>query len=106
MEIQIIDNNLIKSDLIIKTVSKYYEIDPEELKTDDRHRPLVKARQQSIFFIMRETTLKLKEIGSLFNRDHSTVIHSKEAVDDLSFTDRHYRSELLNLKELIKAALL
>jgi chromosomal replication initiation ATPase DnaA len=44
-----------------------------------------------VAYIMREyTSLSLAQIGSLMNRDHSTIIHNVQKYEDLVFTDKDF----------------
>jgi hypothetical protein len=43
-------------------------------------RDIVKHRHQAMYRIRMETTLSYPQIGKLFNRDHSTVVHAVQKV--------------------------
>lgn len=86
---------------IIRIVSDYTNITPEDLRSKVRERNIVEARQLAMFFIYKNTPLTLKRIGMEFNRDHSTVIHSKETVEDLYDTDKVFRKKVDDISDLI-----
>ena len=65
---------------IIETVAKHSGCTVEELKSKDRHRRLADLRHIAIWLILKNTRLTLKEVGELFERDHSTILHAKKKV--------------------------
>lgn len=70
-------------ELILMEVTKWYDIkDVSLLATKSREHAYVPARHLSMALIRRYTTYSLKNIGELFKRDHSTVLHAREAVRD------------------------
>ena len=76
------------ADVIIDEVCKFYNIEPPVLRGQGRAKDLSLARQIAMYQIRRMTNLSLKEIGKEFdNRDHTTVLHSIERVEDLIKTD-------------------
>lgn len=65
------------------------------LKDKSREHFLTTRRMVAFRFIRDNYELTLKEIGSLFNRDHTTVIHGLNTFDDLYETNKKFR-ELAN----------
>lgn len=65
---------------IIAEETKRRGVDMDALRGPNRERPLVWHRQEIIARIHRETSLSLPQIGRLFSRDHTTVLHSIRAV--------------------------
>ena len=75
-------------DIIIDEVSKFYNIDADALRGQGRTKDTALARQIAMYQIRRMTNLSLKEIGKEFdNRDHTTVLHSIERIEDLIKVD-------------------
>ena len=67
---------------------KFYNIEPAVLKGQGRAKDISMARQIAMYLIRRMTNLSLKEIGKEFEgRDHTTVLHSIERIEDLSKND-------------------
>ena len=76
------------ADVIIDEVCKFYNIEPTTLRGQGRAKDISLARQIAMYQIRRMTNLSLKEIGKEFdNRDHTTVLHSIERIEDLVKTD-------------------
>ena len=90
-------------DYIMKFVSEYFTVTIEQMKDKTRKREIVVARQVSMFFAKEYTNMSLKSIGSNFgNRDHSTVIHAIQSVNDLMDTDKKFNATMQDLMKKIK----
>ena len=61
---------------IIKDVAANTGFSVEELTGKRRFTGLVEARHRAMAQIRERTALSYPEIGNLFNRDHSSVIHA------------------------------
>jgi chromosomal replication initiator protein len=70
-------------DEIIEETAKFYGLDPKDIKGTSRTKEINLARQISMHLIRHITSLSLKEIGQIFNRDHTTVMHALEKVDKM-----------------------
>lgn len=68
-------------DVIIEEVASFYHIPSHEIKGKSRTKDIVLARQVAMYEIRRMTTLSLQEIGEVFQRDHTTVMHSIERIE-------------------------
>jgi chromosomal replication initiator protein len=93
----------INIDFIQKSVCEFFEITLEDMKSKSRKKELVIPRQVGIYLAKNYTTLSLKTIGLYFGgRDHSTVIHSVESVEDMIVTDKKFRAQLNELQKKMK----
>lgn len=93
----------ISIDYIQKLVSDYFQIPVDTLKSKTRKREIVQARQISMFFAKQLTKSSLKNIGMHFGgRDHSTVIHACQTVNDLMDTDKKFKADVEELTKRIK----
>jgi chromosomal replication initiator protein len=79
---------------IINEAEIYYGLESSILVSKTRLSKVVTARQIAMYVIRMVTNLHLKEIGDLFNRDHSTVLYSIDTVKDLYQTDKRYREKM------------
>jgi len=68
-------------DNIIEETAKYYMLTVEDIKGQRRMRDTALARQVAMFLIRKLTNFSLKDIGAVFNRDHTTVISSIRRVE-------------------------
>jgi chromosomal replication initiator protein len=91
----------INIDLIMNMVAERYNVRIPDLKSKSRLREIVLPRQIAMYIAKELTDLSLKSIGYHFGgRDHSTVIHAIQTINDLMDTDKEI-SESVN-KLLIK----
>jgi chromosomal replication initiator protein len=90
-------------DYIQKFVAEHFSVTIEQMKDKTRKREIVVARQVAMYFAKEYTNMSLKSIGSHFgNRDHSTVIHAIQSVNDLMDTDRKFNATMQELIKKIK----
>jgi len=90
-------------DYIQKTVSDYFKIQQDDLKAKTRKKEIVIARQVAMYFSKDYTSHSLKSIGYHFGgRDHSTVIHAVQSVNDMLDTDSKFRYSIDELKKKLK----
>jgi len=93
-------------DFIQKTVCEYFNVPVDLLKDKTRKRAVVQARQLSMFLAKQFTNQSLKSIGKFFGgRDHSTVIHSCQAVQNLIETDDEFEEAVGQIKKKIEMSL-
>lgn len=93
-------------DQIQQMVSDEFEVDPEQLTSKTRKRAVVQARQLSMYLAKNCTSNSLKQIGKHFGgRDHSTVIHACQTVNDLMDTDDIFRGTVEELQKRIRVEL-
>ena len=98
--IKIVKNTKTEIDIkyIQDVVSKYFNISIEDMKDKARKKEIVIARQVAMYFSKDFTNNSLKSIGFHFGgRDHSTVIHAVQSVNDMIDTDSIFRK---NIKEI------
>ena len=90
-------------DYIQKTIAEYFNLKPEDLKDKTRKKEVVIARQVAMYFSKEYTNHSLKSIGYHFGgRDHSTVIHAVQSVNDMYDIDARFRSSIDELKKKLK----
>ncbi|MEM9416801.1 MAG: chromosomal replication initiator protein DnaA [Bacteroidota bacterium] len=93
----------VSMDYIQKTVAGHFNVSVESLKSKSRKRELVTARQVAMYFIKKYTSHSLKSIGQYFGgRDHSTVSHALQAIDDLLDTEPHFKRSFEDLQRKVK----
>ncbi|MDP1728124.1 MAG: chromosomal replication initiator protein DnaA [Bacteroidota bacterium] len=93
----------ISIEYIQKLVCDYFTIPVEQVKSKTRKREIVQARQISMYYAKDLTKSSLKTIGMHFGgRDHSTVIHACQTVNDLMETDKKFKSDIDEIGKRIK----
>ncbi len=90
-------------DFIQKVVAEHFDVTQEEMRDKTRKRNIVMARQLSMYLAKNLTNQSLKVIGEYFGgRDHSTVIHSCKAVQDLLESDQAFQGRVQDIEKKIK----
>ena len=90
-------------DYIQKTVAEYYHLNQDDLKDKTRKKEIVIARQVAMYFAKEYTNHSLKSIGYHFGgRDHSTVIHAVQTVNDMMDVNVNFKGSITDLKEKLK----
>ena len=72
----------VTADLVMKTVSEYYNVTLGDLIGPTRRREVVIPRQVAMYLTREMTGMSLPQIGGVFGgRDHTTVLHSCRSVE-------------------------
>ena len=88
---------------IQRTVCEYFNIPADLLRAKTRKQEIVNARQISMFLAKELTNSSLKTIGLHFGgRDHSTVIHAYQAVEDHIKTDPGFKQTVDQLRRRVE----
>jgi len=78
---------------IKEVVSSYYSIPIDVMESKLRKHEVALARQMAMYLAKHLTQLSLKSIGSHFGgRDHSTVLHSCQAIENYFVTDMNVKN--------------
>jgi chromosomal replication initiator protein len=90
-------------DNITKTVCSVLNIDENKLRDKTRKKEIVLARQLAMFFSKELTKSSLKTIGLHFGgRDHSTVIHACNSIEQMRHEDISIKNLVENLRNQIE----
>ncbi len=90
-------------EFIQELVADHFDVSVDKLQGKTRKRQVVIARQLSMYLSKKMTNKSLKSIGENFGgRDHSTVIYSCKAVQDLLDTDTIFKDTVTDLEKKIK----
>lgn len=92
-------DKFVNSRQIISRVCEVFHVTYDELKCKSRVTKFVYARQACMYFLSKNTAMTLTAIGVIFNRDHTTVIHAVQHIQDLMQSDDRVRIELNELKD-------
>lgn len=92
-------------DEIQKMVCNFYNVPYVDLLSKTRKREIVQARQITMYLAKKYTKSSLKAIGEHFSgKDHTTVIHSCQTVENLMDTDTLYKEKLLEIMQKVQIA--
>lgn len=96
-------NGTITVETIQKVVSNHYNISLGDIKSKKRDKKFVIPRQIAIYIAREITEYSFPELGNEFGgRDHTTVMHSYEKVENLLKTDSSLDSTIQMLIREIK----
>ena len=85
--------------MILQTVSNFYSVPVDQILSDRRSKDTVQPRQMAMYLVRKMTNYSLPEIGKVFGRDHTTVMHACDKIDG----DRKKNAELEDIiKTLIE----
>lgn len=88
---------------IQRIVCEYFGLPEDLVRARTRKREAVQARQVAMYFAKQYTKHSLKTIGLKFGgRDHSTVIHGIQAVENQIETDAKFRETIAELRHKIE----
>ncbi len=76
-----------KPDNIIRETAKFFSLQPQDLKGNNRSRNTALARQISMYLMRQLTNLSLNDIGSALGRNHTTALSSIRKIEDLMRAD-------------------
>ena len=84
------------------TVAVYFILRMSDLVSEKRSRSLARPRQIAMTLARELTQLSLPEIGQAFGgRDHTTVMHACQRVQDLQASDTRVREDYSNLVRIL-----
>lgn len=93
----------ISIDYITKIVCEHFKVDENKVREKNRRKEVVIARQIAMYLSKLLTKSSLKTIGLHFGgRDHSTVIHAFNSVEDLIKSDNNIKETVEYLKNKIE----
>ncbi len=87
---------------VAQKVAQYYEITVKDLKGSARQQKIAKARHIAIYLSRDLLQASYESIGDFFNKKHTTVMYSCDTIKEKLNTDPNLRSEIENIKNLIK----
>lgn len=91
---------------IQKTVAEHLNIPEDLLRAKTRKQEIANARQIAMYLSKELTNSSLKTIGLHFGgRDHSTVIHACQTIEDLISTDSTQKNMVLQIRKKLEGVM-
>ena len=98
-----VDNHPLTVDEILEKVCRHYNVEQRQVSSKSRKRDLVQVRQVSMYLAQKYTKMPAGRIGQLIgNRDHSTVIHSCNAIEQRLKVDKTFSAEITSIENSFK----
>lgn len=87
---------------IQRIVCEYFDITEDQIRARTRKREVAQTRQVAMYFCKKLTNNSLKTIGLQFGgRDHSTVIHAYQTVENQIETDKKFSQMIEDVSQRI-----
>jgi chromosomal replication initiator protein len=94
------DKHILKIDTIVEYCATIFDISKDHIRAKSRKKNIVKARQVAMYLSKQLTNHSLVTIGLHFGgRDHSTVIHGIEMVNEQMQHDKAYHNKIESMKK-------
>jgi chromosomal replication initiation ATPase DnaA len=93
--------NIFIPDIVVNVGCEYFNVPLETLQGKCRKREFVMPRQIIMYLLVCYTDMTYLNIGKIFHKDHTTVIHSKDTIKDLMSVDDDIREKIEDLKKEI-----
>ena len=98
-----IDNHPLTIDEIMEKVCNHYGVSQQSAFGKSRKRNYVQGRQVSMYLAQKHTKMPASRIGQLIGgRDHSTVIHSCNTIEQRLKVDKAFLDEISSIENSFK----
>ena len=87
---------------IIDVVCKFYNLKKEELLARKRTKEIAQARQISMFIMTELLSMPLDAIGSIFGKNHATVIYARDKIKEDMSKSKKLAIEINDMKQMLK----
>lgn len=88
---------------LLKATVAFFELPMEDLMGRRRTKTIALARQTAMY-LLRSVGLSLSEIGAVFSRDHTTVLHGIAQVQQRIADDARFAVAFRALRDSLAAA--
>lgn len=89
-------------ELIKDVVASYYSISVDDIISASRQQNIARPRQIAMYLSRKMTNLSWVKIANSFERDHATVMHGSEKIENMMETDIGFAKEIKKIKDKIK----
>ena len=92
----------VKVPIILKMISKEFNISVKDLKSQSRTSDLAFARQVAMFILREDFGFKLDQVAQYLDRkDHTTVLHAVDKIKSKLMIDEGFKIQMDQLRENI-----
>ena len=89
------------SEAIIRETCNYYNLTPEQLRSESRSSDIRTARQIAMYLMRSMTSMSFQEIGAALGRNHSTTINAVSRIEKLIETDSKLKGIIRDIESNI-----
>jgi chromosomal replication initiator protein len=88
---------------IIEIVAEFFNLTKEDILNEKRTKNVALARQIVMYFLRHYLNLPLKQIGKILGgKDHSTVIHGIEKIEELIEKDESFKENVVEIERKLR----
>jgi chromosomal replication initiator protein len=91
----------ISPEKIVIDVAKYYNVNKEEITKNNRIPKIALARRVSMYLCKQLTKYNTSQIGSFFNKDHSTVVVAAKKISQEIHNNKQFKKEIERIMEIV-----
>ncbi len=93
---------LVTKERIVEAVANFFNVEIKELQGRSRSADIVLPRQVAMYIIREQTDHSLVEVGqSLGGRDHTTVMHGLEKIEQAIETNMQLRQQINTITQIV-----
>jgi len=96
-------SNRVSDDQILKAVAGFYNVQIEDLMGRSRKKEMVEPRQVAMYLLRDILRMSYPYIGEKLGRDHTTVIHSFEKINQEINKNSPFNQKILLIKESLSS---
>lgn len=96
----------ITGEQLLEVICRYYSVSEIDVQSKKRDRIFVIPRHVFCYLSYHKLKMPLKDAGKYIGgKDHSTVIHGRDAISDLLDTDNGFKKDFIKLETYINSKL-
>lgn len=88
-------------ELILEVVSNYYSVSKDDILSNKRKREISLPRMVVMYLCSSMTGMNMTSIGKMLGRDHSTIIHGYNKVNEDLNSDGLLLTDINNIKKML-----
>lgn len=98
-----VSTHILSLDTIVDATCSYFNVKKQDIIGKKKLKPIVNARQISIYLIYDMLGVPLATIGSYFGgKDHTTIIYARDKIEELIKTDNLIANQVKDIKNMIQ----
>lgn len=94
--------SVLTTEMVCDLVSSQFKVPVKDLQSKSRKKEITIPRQIAMYLARKHTEQSLQEIGKVFRRDHSTVLHSIKVVSSKLVRDASVNAQLQLLSDKVQ----
>lgn len=96
---------MINLDIVKEITSEILDIPLDKMVSRSRKRDVVEARQIAMHISEKKKLGTLENIGIVYNRDHSTVLHAKKTINNLITYNKAVNYKYMEILNAVEEAM-